>query len=135
MAADPELRFQSIAAGMGSEMTISFRPIIAVPLRQRWLARITEFVWFDHFEDVQVRGPFAHWRHRHATKRETRNGQLGTLVMDEVEYELPLGIWGEVAHRAIVRGQMLETFAYRQRRLIEILPTVERQAIRKHRKE
>lgn len=128
---DPALRFQSTAAGAGSEMLISFRPLVSVPLRLKWLAVITEFAWFDHFEDVQAHGPFAHWRHRHTMRPEVRDGQSGTTVMDMVEYVLPLGPLGAMMDRLLIAGQMRETFAYRQRRLMEILPAVKEQATRR----
>jgi ligand-binding SRPBCC domain-containing protein len=136
VAQDPTLRFQSPAAGVGSEMAISFRPIPRLPLRIGWLARITEFVWNSHFCDEQVKGPFATWSHRHGIVSESRpneNGSLtrGTLISDEVEYALPLGPLGTIAHAAFVRRQMESTFAYRRQRLEEILPVAARQAARR----
>jgi len=65
VAADPSLRFQSPAAGTGSEMTISFRPVPGLAFRIAWLARITDFAWNSHFCDEQVKGPFAWWQHCH----------------------------------------------------------------------
>jgi len=136
VAPDPALRFQSPAAGAGSEMAISFRPVPYLPLRLGWLARITEFVWNSHFSDVQVKGPFATWHHRHGISAETRPGDdgapiSGTLITDQVEYTLPLGPLGSIAHALFVRRQMQATFAYRQTRLEEILPVAARQATRR----
>ncbi len=132
LRSDPALRFQSTAAGTGSEMMISFRPVVGVPLRLKWLAVITEFVWFEYFEDVQAHGPFAHWKHRHAMRPETQDGQAGTRVMDTVEYALPLGALGRWMDAWMVGRQMRETFAYRQRRLMQILPVVQEQSRRRH---
>jgi len=136
VAADPELRFQSPAAGAGSEMAISFRPIARLPFRVGWLARITEFEWNSYFRDEQVKGPFASWKHRHGIATETRADDSGTpvngtLISDEVEYSLPIGPLGSVAHALVVRRQMEATFAYRQRRLDAILPAAARQATRR----
>ena len=128
IAADPTLRFQSAASGVGSEMLFSFRPLPGIPLRTQWLALITEFEWFHHFQDVQARGPFAHWKHRHSFAVETREGQPGTRIEDAVEYALPMGPLGAIAHQLFVRQQMRETFAWRQHRLTQILPAVARQA-------
>ena len=44
------------AAGEGSLITISFRPIPCLPLRLEWDAHITEFRWNDFFCDQQRRG-------------------------------------------------------------------------------
>jgi ligand-binding SRPBCC domain-containing protein len=136
VAPDPALRFQSPAAGVGSEMAISFRPVPRLPLRVGWLARITEFVWNSHFCDEQVKGPFASWKHRHGIVAESRadeNGAPvnGTFVSDEVEYSLPLGPFGSAAHGLFVRRQMEATFAFRQARLEAILPVAARQAARR----
>jgi ligand-binding SRPBCC domain-containing protein len=133
---DPQLRYQSPAAGVGSEMQISFRPIPKLAWRIGWLARITEFVWNSHFCDEQVTGPFQSWKHRHAIVAESRPdaaGKLtaGTLISDDVEYALPLGPLGNVANAVFVRRQMEATFAYRQKRLEEILPVALRQAVRR----
>jgi ligand-binding SRPBCC domain-containing protein len=132
LAPDPAFRYQSPAAGEGSEMVISFRPIPRLSFRIRWLARITEFVWNSHFCDEQLKGPFRFWKHRHGIVAESRNGVNGTLISDEVEYSLPGGPLGSVADSIFVRRQMGATFAYRQQRLEEILPVAARQAIRRN---
>ena len=136
VAEDPTLRFQSPAAGEGSEMAISFRLVRGLPFRLGWVARITEFVWNSHFCDEQLKGPFASWKHRHGIVAESRadeSGNLiaGTLLSDDVEYSLPLGPLGAVAHALFVQQQMENLFAYRQQRLEAILPVAARQAARR----
>jgi ligand-binding SRPBCC domain-containing protein len=131
VASDPALRYQSVAAGAGSEMMISFRPLWGFPLRVPWLARITDFVWNNHFRDEQIKGPFEIWQHFHGIESESRAGESGTLITDEVEYALPLGPLGNVGHALFVRRQMDATFAYRQQKLVEILPVASRQAARR----
>lgn len=110
------------AAGAGSRMTIQFRPLPLIPLRLAWDARITEFEWNSHFCDEQEqRGPFAYWRHCHSLKEEVREAQTGTLVTDQLIYELPLGWLGEIAHALGVGRQIRALFQYRQKRLLEWL--------------
>ena len=58
VAADASRRFQSVAAGTGSEILISLVPVPWFP-RLSWTTRIVEFEWFSHFTDEQLRGPFA----------------------------------------------------------------------------
>jgi len=130
VAADESRRFKSVAAGVGSEMLISFYPIPWVPRRVSWLARITEFEWNSHFCDAQVRGPFTAFNHRHGIRAEFRDGREGTLVSDAVEYALPYGLLGRVAG-AMVQRQLASSFAFRQKRLPEILAATERQAARR----
>ena len=129
LAADPALRFQSMAAGVGSEILVSFVAIAMLP-RMSWTARIVEFEWNSHFTDEQVRGPFAAFRHRHGISAESRDLDAGTLVTDFIDYALPPGIPGALAAGKIWR-HLEQSFAYRQQRLPEILAAAQHQAARK----
>ncbi len=113
-------------------MVLTFRPIHRLPFRISWLARITEFVWNSHFCDEQLTGPFRSWKHRHGIVAETRDGVNGTLISDKVEYSLPGGPLGSLANALFVRRQMEAAFAYRLRRIEEILPVAARQATRRN---
>jgi len=127
---DPARRFLSVAAGVGSEILISFVPIRWVPKRVSWMARITDFEWNSHFCDEQERGPFSEFRHRHGIQAETQEGQEGTLVTDEMEFSLPYGVAGEVGC-LLVQRQLEQSCAFRQKRLPEILAAAARQAARR----
>jgi len=127
VAADPARRFNSVAAGEGSEILISFYPIKWLPQRVSWTARIVEFAWNSHFIDEQVRGPFATFRHRHGIAAETRDGVEGTKVTDRIEYALPGGILGDFAARSVLK-QLAKSFEFRQKKLPEILAIAARQA-------
>jgi ligand-binding SRPBCC domain-containing protein len=130
LAADPSRRFRSIAAGIDSEILISFRPLRWLPQRVSWMARIVEFEWNHHFADEQIRGSFKQFRHRHRVAVEFRDGQEGTLVTDTIDYALPSGVAGVVA-RGLVHKQMEKAFEYRRKRLPEILAIASRQAVRR----
>jgi len=127
---DPGRRLLSVAAGEGSEILISFQPIAWVPRRISWMARITEFKWNSHFCDEQACGPFQSFRHRHGIAPEVRDGVEGTLVSDEIDFALPFGQAGQIAG-LMVRRQLARSFAYRQKRLPEILSVAARQATRR----
>ena len=130
VAADPSRRFLSVAAGVGSEILISFRPMRGFPRRVSWLAHITEFAWNSHFCDEQVRGPFSVFHHRHGIEPQTRNGLQGTLVSDRIDFELPYGWFGQIG-AGMVRRQFRHSFAYRQKRLEKILAAAASQAARR----
>jgi len=109
------------AAGVGSTIVTSFRIVPFLPLRRQWIARITEFEWNHHFADVQDKGPFKQWNHRHEFERAVRQGVEGTLIRDVIEYEVGFGFIGSIANAIFVRRQMERTFAERQRALPELL--------------
>jgi ligand-binding SRPBCC domain-containing protein len=104
----------TIAAGTGTQLTLSFRPFPHAPFRVTWEAEISEFVWNDHFCDRQGHGPFAVWSHRHSVRPSSADGASGTYVADHVEYELPFGPLGRLAHSLWLREQIERSFAYRQ---------------------
>ena len=109
------------AAGEGSRLLISFRPVPLSPVRMHWDARIAEFAWDDHFCDEQVTGPFGYWRHCHRVREETRDGVRGTTVTDAVTYAFPFGPLGDVAYLLGGALQVRSLFRYRQRQLLKLL--------------
>ena len=128
---DPSRRFTGVAAaGVGSEILITFCPLRWVPRRIGFTARITEFVWNSHLSDEQVHGPFASFRHRHGFLPETRDGLEGTLVSDTIDFALPFGPLGSLAS-AFIRRKLTRQFTHRQQRLPAILAVVARQATRR----
>ena len=108
-------------AGAGTVITTSFRLLPFLPLRAQWIARITEFEWNHYFADIQEKGPFKLWHHRHEFLPETRNGVSGTIVRDVIEYEVGFGPLGALANSLFVARQMRRTFAQRQRTLPQLL--------------
>ncbi len=79
----------------------------------RWKTLITEYHPPRLFIDEQEKGPYRLWRHRH-TFEETGEG---VKVNDYVEYALPFGLLGRLAHSVMVRRQLEEIFRYRQQEL------------------
>jgi ligand-binding SRPBCC domain-containing protein len=114
--------YPGVVAGPGTRMTLSFRPFPYSPVRVPWDAEISEFVWNDYFCDIQHRGPFAYWRHCHRLSLQTREGIPGTLLRDEVEYELPLGPLGDIAAKLFAPLQFRYLFNFRHKRTAELLP-------------
>ncbi|HEY3502695.1 MAG TPA: TIGR01777 family oxidoreductase [Actinocatenispora sp.] len=81
----------------------------------RWVSRHTGYRPPHEFTDVQVSGPFAAWRHRHAF--EPAGG--GCRLVDEVTYDLPLraGNWAA----SVTEGRLRRMFAYRHRQVADDL--------------
>src|SRR3954466_5596712 len=107
-------------AGIGSEIITSFRLFSFLPFHARWTAHITEFEWNHYFADLQTKGPFKRFYHRHALTSEIRQRKEGTIVRDVIEYDVGYGFLGKLAEKFIAR-QMQQTFKYRQKALKELL--------------
>ena len=84
-----------------------------------WQSRIESFQPDRQFVDTQTRGPYRRWRHLH--RFEAQDG--GTRMIDQVQYELPWGLLGSLAHRLFVRRDLENVFTYRRRRIAELLET------------
>jgi len=104
-------RVVSAAADLrvGSEALIETRMFGL--LKVRWLARHTAYDPPRMFEDVQVKGPFKSWRHRHFVEPHEK----GAVLRDEVEYETPLGVFGRLAAPLLVEPRLRRLFDYRHR--------------------
>ena len=100
--------------GVGTRIEYRLR-VHGIPLR--WISRIDEFAEKGWFVDRQIRGPYQLWHHRH----EFAAVPGGTRVRDHVDYALPLGPLGELAHSAIVRRDLARIFDYRQIAVAHIL--------------
>jgi ligand-binding SRPBCC domain-containing protein len=75
----------------------------------KWRTRIEELVPNERFVDVQLKGPYKTWRHLHTFRAVPGGTELG----DVVDYELPLGPLGGLAHAVMVRRQLATIFDYR----------------------
>lgn len=80
----------------------------------KWRTRINVWEPPYRFVDEQLRGPYRKWVHTHTF--EEKDG--GTLCKDRVEYAVPGG-W--VMDKLFVRRDVERIFAYRQKRLVELL--------------
>jgi uncharacterized protein YbjT (DUF2867 family)/ligand-binding SRPBCC domain-containing protein len=117
----PSMRFEQVSADLGMraglEIEHRVRPLLGVPIL--WRSRIESYDPPRSFVDIQVRGPYRRWEHHH-TFTSVRGG---TRIDDRVEYELPLGPLGAIAHRLVVRNQLLDIFGHRARAIQSIFTT------------
>lgn len=89
--------------------------IVRVPVR--WRSTIDTFEPNRRFTDTQLRGPYRRWHHLH----EFTPVDGGTLMTDCVEYELPCGALGSLAHALVVRRTLERIFDYRRDKVAELL--------------
>jgi ligand-binding SRPBCC domain-containing protein len=80
-----------------------------------WLTEITQVKGETYFVDDQRFGPYAFWHHQHFFRAVTG----GVEIVDEVNYGLPFGWIGRLAHAIFVKKQLKAIFAHRYRVLEE----------------
>lgn len=110
----PWLRFRIVTEGeirMAPGTLIDYR-LSLYGVRFSWRTRIERFEPGVAFVDLQVRGPYRLWHHTHTF--EDAQGGAATRMTDRVEYELPMGPLGSVAHAAFVRHALGRIFDYRR---------------------
>lgn len=95
------------------------------PLPVEWVATHTEYDPPRMFADRQDVGPFAWWLHRHLCRAD---GQGGTVLRDEIEYALPLGLVGAWLGGWMIRRKLDRTFAYRHEATRKLLESESRAA-------
>ena len=109
------------AAGVGTRLLFSFRPVPLSPIRLRWLALIDECHLDQRFCDLQVAGPFSYWRHCHQFVAEQRGSEQGTRITDAVDYAWLPGPLNAVIDTLGGRLQLRQIFRFRQQQTLRLL--------------
>lgn len=111
----PWLSFRILSPGveMGRGAQIDYRiSLHGLPLR--WRSEITAWEPPHRFVDQQLRGPYRRWVHEHRFVEVPG----GTEIVDHVRY----AVWGgALVDRLFVARDLERIFAYRQRRIGELL--------------
>lgn len=115
----PWLRIEILTPG---EIEMQVGTVIQYALRVHglpihWTTAIT--VWNPPYEfvDVQLRGPYVLWHHRHTFE------SLGesTRMVDEVHYRLPFAWLGRAANSVFVHRDLEAIFDYRMQTIRRLL--------------
>lgn len=96
---------EPIYEGMEIDYTVS--PLFKIPMK--WKTIITEVEFQKSFTDLQAKGPYKYWKHFH----EFETNDKGVLVKDTVNYKLPFGFLGRIAHQLVVKKKLEAIFNYR----------------------
>lgn len=91
----------------GQIITYTVKPVLGIPMR--WMTEITHVESPVYFVDEQRIGPYVIWHHEHHFI--PKNG--GVEMTDIVNYVLPFGIFGRIAHALFIRKQLEGIFDYR----------------------
>lgn len=82
----------------------------------RWRTRIETFDPPSSFVDIQLKGPYKLWHHRH----DFEEVPGGTQMRDRVDYDLPFGPLGALARAIFVRRSVEQIFDYRNETILKI---------------
>ncbi len=75
----------------------------------RWVAEHTRYEPPKMFEDIQISGPFASWRHQHIVLPHAD----GACLRDEIEFEPPMSFLGRFAAPFVIVPKLEKMFAFR----------------------
>ena len=100
------LEGREIYEGMQIDYTV--KPLFG--LKFHWKTEICKVNKSLLFIDRQLKGPYKLWEHTHTFIKKGN----GMLVKDEVKYQLPFGIIGNIMHFLIVRKKIKDIFIYRE---------------------
>ena len=89
-------------------------PVLGI--KTKWVTEITHIDKGCYFVDEQRFGPYALWHHKHFI----RPIKGGVEMEDIIDYKIPFGWIGRLAHPILVKPKLKEIFDYRQKKLIEI---------------
>ncbi|ATC35839.1 TPA: SRPBCC family protein [Elizabethkingia anophelis] len=100
-----DLKNTPIYEGMEIDYLVS--PVLGIPLK--WKTMITQVNYQKSFTDLQAKGPYRYWNHYH----EFIENDKGVLMKDSVDYELPFGLLGKLAHSLFVHKRLKSIFEFR----------------------
>ena len=92
---------------VGSQAIIEQKVFGLVP--SRWVAEHTKYDPPRMFEDIQIEGPFASWRHRHIIEPHAD----GAILCDEIEFEPPFSFIDDLAAPLLIVPKLEKMFEYR----------------------
>jgi len=108
------LKYSSIAEG--NELHFKIKVFFGI-FKLNWVAKIEKVIRGKEFSDIQIKGPFKYWRHRHIFKR-LENGKK-CLMKDQIEFVLFGGSIINFLLKPIVIKNLKSTFQARHSKLRE----------------
>ena len=114
----PDLEFR-ITSGKPEPMhdgqIVTYKIRVAPLIWNTWVTEIKGVIPEKQFIDEQRSGPYKFWHPLH----EFEKPKNGTLIKDKVNYSLPFGLFGNIAHSIYVKKKLAEIFGYRKKILTE----------------
>ena len=78
-------------------------------------SKITELDAPHRFVDEQVEGPFKAFRHEHLFEEDDSGRDVGTRMVDHIEFDAPLGPLGLIAERIVLGAYLPKLIVERNR--------------------
>ncbi len=116
----PDLRFRIISELpeiMYNGLIVEYRITIPMLGTHTWVTEIKHIRQGLSFVDEQRLGPYRFWYHYH----EIQPDSSGVLLLDQVDYQQPLGLLGKIAHTVYIQKTLQRIFDYRQVMVEKIL--------------
>lgn len=96
------------------------------PVKVKWVARHKDYIDGRQFHDSTIEGPMSKWEHTHKfdsipqdpeSEADTTSGSM--RMTDHVEYTMPMGPLGSIAHGLFAERDIHRMFDYRHRLLAD----------------
>lgn len=109
----PRMNFEILGSAANEKMfkgqVIQYKVTVLPFVRMFWETEITDVDELYSFTDIQKKGPYAHWKHKHTFTPVPR----GVEMTDELEYSIPFGLLGRLANYSIVEREVKSIFDFR----------------------
>jgi len=103
---------KSIFAGQIIQYKVT--PVLGITLK--WVTEITQVKQNEYFVDEQRFGPYSLWHHKHFIKEIDG----GIEMEDIVDYKIPFGFLGQIAHSLFIEKKLRQIFNYREKKLVKL---------------
>jgi ligand-binding SRPBCC domain-containing protein len=116
----PEMKFKILSdqtASIYNGQRIRYKVSPFSGLTVNWVTEIVDVDAHHSFTDIQSKGPYKIWRHRHVFYEEAN----GTRMTDEVNYEIGYGPFGNML-LPLIKKRIETIFDYRKTKIIELFP-------------
>ena len=113
----PEMGFDIVSEQVGNDIfegkhiDYKIRPMFNLPMN--WTTEITDVKPPYSFTDVQRKGPYSLWEHRHTFEEKEDH----VLMIDQINYALPFGWIGDAIHKFVVKKRLEAIFDFRRKTL------------------
>ena len=98
----------------GQIIQYKFTPVLGITLK--WVTEITHVKQNEYFVDEQRFGPYSLWHHKHFIKEIDG----GIEMEDIVDYKIPFGFLGQIAHSLFIEKKLRQIFNYREKKLVKL---------------